>query len=226
MISVFDVASHILSRLGPMTAMKLQKLVYYSQAWSLVWDEAPLFSQCIEAWPTGPVVSDLYQAHRCRFKISVENVGNYLGCLTTVQKETIDAIIRDYGSKSSQWLTALVCSEQPWLDAREGVPSDQRGSNKITLVSMAEYYEAVAANGVDIDFEGAAEEISEVIPFTKEAVKMLLDKCIKLWRQKRDESSEAGIVSSCVYYIDAYQSIRLALFGELLEEEESDEAIS
>ena len=30
--------------------MKLQKLVYYSQAWSLIWDEKPLFEEEIEAW--------------------------------------------------------------------------------------------------------------------------------------------------------------------------------
>ena len=37
-IQVFDVAAYILEKIGSMTTMKLQKLVYYSQAWSLVWD--------------------------------------------------------------------------------------------------------------------------------------------------------------------------------------------
>ena len=32
MANVFDVAAYILKKHGPMTAMKLQKLVYYSQA--------------------------------------------------------------------------------------------------------------------------------------------------------------------------------------------------
>ena len=32
------------------TSWKLQKLVYYCQAWSLVWDEEPLFEARIEAW--------------------------------------------------------------------------------------------------------------------------------------------------------------------------------
>ena len=40
-IQVFDVAAYILQKTGSMTTMKLQKLVYYSQAWSLVWDEKP-----------------------------------------------------------------------------------------------------------------------------------------------------------------------------------------
>ncbi|WP_307850044.1 MULTISPECIES: type II toxin-antitoxin system antitoxin SocA domain-containing protein [unclassified Saccharopolyspora] len=45
-----------------MTAMKLQKLVYYSQAWHLVWDERPLFDEPVQAWANGPVVPDLTPA--------------------------------------------------------------------------------------------------------------------------------------------------------------------
>src|SRR5271170_6235706 len=55
-----DVAAYILQKCGPMTAMKLQKLVYYCQAWSLVWDESPLFNEPIEAWANGPVVPSLF----------------------------------------------------------------------------------------------------------------------------------------------------------------------
>ena len=57
MMTVLDVAAYILERQGSMTTMKLQKLVYYCQAWSLVWDERPLFDESIEAWANGPVLS-------------------------------------------------------------------------------------------------------------------------------------------------------------------------
>jgi len=60
MAHVEDVAIYIMEQCGPMTAMKLQKLVYYSQAWHLVWDEEPLFSDPIEAWANGPIVRSLY----------------------------------------------------------------------------------------------------------------------------------------------------------------------
>ena len=59
MASVFDVAAYILERQGPMTTWKLQKLVYYSQAWSLVWDDDVLFPEEIEACANGPVVREL-----------------------------------------------------------------------------------------------------------------------------------------------------------------------
>ena len=43
MATVHDVAAYILMRRGQMTAMKLQKLVYYSQAWGLVWMKRQCF---------------------------------------------------------------------------------------------------------------------------------------------------------------------------------------
>ena len=50
MASVLDAAAYMLQRCGPMTTWKLQKLVYYAQAWSLVWDDDALFDEEIEAW--------------------------------------------------------------------------------------------------------------------------------------------------------------------------------
>ena len=52
MTSIFDVAAYVLDKLGVMTTMKLEKLCYYSQAWSLVWDERRLFPERFEHGPT------------------------------------------------------------------------------------------------------------------------------------------------------------------------------
>ena len=70
MTSIFDVAAYVLDKLGVMTTMKLEKLCYYSQAWSLVWDERRLFPERFEAWANGPVCPDLYHAHKGMFKIT------------------------------------------------------------------------------------------------------------------------------------------------------------
>ncbi|WP_277983960.1 Panacea domain-containing protein [Sphingomonas faeni] len=40
--------------------MKLQKLLFYSHAWHLAYDQGALFENDIEAWPWGPVVRDVY----------------------------------------------------------------------------------------------------------------------------------------------------------------------
>ena len=50
MASAFDVAAYILEREGEIATLKLQKLVYFAQAWSLSLDEKPLFDEKIEVW--------------------------------------------------------------------------------------------------------------------------------------------------------------------------------
>ena len=133
-----DVAEYILQKCGAIPAMKLQKLVYYSQAWALVWDDEPLFSERIEAWANGPVVRDLYAVHRLQYL--VETVQGDSERLTVTNKETIDAVLDFYGDKSSQWLSDLTHDEEPWQQAREGIPVGDRSTVEITPASMAEYY--------------------------------------------------------------------------------------
>lgn len=45
------------------TNLKLQKLLYYAQGFSLAWRGHPLFDEPIEAWAHGPVVRSVYFAH-------------------------------------------------------------------------------------------------------------------------------------------------------------------
>lgn len=140
-VSVFDVASYILSKLGRISTAKLQKLVYYCQAWSLVWDERPLFGEKIEAWVSGPVVPELYNYHKGQFVIS-EVPGNP-GNLDQDAIDTIDAIIDFYGQKNSQWLSDLVRWEDPWKNARQVAPIVMKNGAVISLESMAEYYSSL-----------------------------------------------------------------------------------
>ncbi len=145
MASVFDVAAFILRERGEMTAMKLQKLVYYSQAWSLVWDEKPLFQERIEAWANGPVIPELYNAHRGRFRVSSINVGNP-DALDSDQIETITVVLNYYGDKPSQWLSDLTHMEDPWKGARAGLPETARSNRDIPHADMAEYYSSLPAD--------------------------------------------------------------------------------
>ncbi len=142
MANVHDIAAYILGKRSPITAMKLQKLVYYSQAWSLVWDEAPLFEEPIEAWANGPVVRDLYEIHRGVFKVHQWPAGN-ANNLTQSEKDTVDQVLNYYGNMSSQDLSNRTHQEDPWREARKGLQPDQRGDRVISLASMAEYYSSL-----------------------------------------------------------------------------------
>jgi len=142
MATSHDVAKFILEECGEMTAMKLQKLVYYCQAWSLVWDDEPLFNEPIQAWANGPVVPALYERHRGKYKITHWD-GN-IKALTKNQKDTIKHVLRFYHDKASYWLSELTHREAPWADARYGLAPGERGDQEITHAAMAEYYSSLS----------------------------------------------------------------------------------
>lgn len=143
MPNIFDVAKYILHKVGPMSTMKLQKLCYYSQAWSLVWDDTELFSEDFQAWANGPVCKELFNSHKGQFKISEDDIHKqYLSTerLDENQMETIDVVLGTYANKNGQWLSTLTHMEDPWKIARANTPSGMPSETIITKESMAMYY--------------------------------------------------------------------------------------
>jgi uncharacterized phage-associated protein len=142
MATVFDVAAYVLEKRGEMTAGKLQKLVYYSQAWSLVWDQRPLFAGRIEAWMNGPVCPDLYRLHSGLFMVRSVPSGN-VDALDATARETIDDVLDFYGSMQPQELSELTHAEPPWREARGDLPAGAHSWNEITHAAMVKYYETL-----------------------------------------------------------------------------------
>ncbi len=139
MATVHDVAQYILDHAGDISTWKLQKLVYYSQAWHLVWADKPLFEETIEAWANGPVSPSLYEKHKGCFTVSNIQCGNS-ELLTEDERETVDKVIAYYQQYNGQQLSDLTHAETPWMKAREGMAYNERGKVEITKESLAEYY--------------------------------------------------------------------------------------
>ncbi|MCW2987243.1 MAG: hypothetical protein JWM24_181 [Solirubrobacterales bacterium] len=142
MASVHDVAKYILGKRGSMSTWKLQKLVYYSQAWHLVWRDDPLFADQIEAWANGPVVRALYDRHRGRFSIDDWAIGD-AESLGDGERKSIDAVLTAYGDLSGRQLSFLTHSESPWRDARGDLPPTERADVEISQSSMQAFYSAL-----------------------------------------------------------------------------------
>jgi uncharacterized phage-associated protein len=139
MATAHDVAAYILKKCGPMSAMKLEKLVYYSQAWHLVWEDKPLFRERIEAWANGPVVPELYRQHRGQFTVKTWSHGDP-AALSTTETSNIDSVLAFYGDKSAFWLSELSHREAPWVDARDELGPGERSGREIKKAAMAEFY--------------------------------------------------------------------------------------
>ena len=141
MPTVLDVAAYIVKKCGPITTMKLEKLVYYCQAWSLAWDDKPLFDEDFEAWANGPVCPELFRRHKGLFVADEKlfsDVNDYP--FDRDQLETMNAVLRDLKDKSPQWLSDLTHSERPWKEARAGCAPGEACNNVIEKEVMQEYY--------------------------------------------------------------------------------------
>lgn len=138
MATAHDVAAYILERHGEVTTMKLQKLLYYAQGWSLAWDGVPLFEEPISAWANGPVIYDVFDRHRGQFTVS--SWQGDTSRLTEPQKETIDAVLDGYGHLSGQQLSDKTHFERPWLEARGDLPPGAYGATPIDLDVMQDFF--------------------------------------------------------------------------------------
>lgn len=118
--TVYDVAQYILSKYGQVDAMKLQKLVFYSQAWRIVQSGATLFDEPVKAYKNGPVVGMLFYRHKGRRYVSSDVIGIGSKDAISQQEATlIDCVLEKYGSMSADELSDRTHKEGPWMQAWE-----------------------------------------------------------------------------------------------------------
>jgi uncharacterized phage-associated protein len=126
----------------PVTNKKLQKLLYYAQAWSLAIRNEKLFEEKIEAWVHGPAIKSIYLAYKefgaqpIKKEISPESVAD----IPEEVQKLLNEVWTVYGKFDAAYLEQLTHSEAPWVNAREGLEANQSSETEITSESMREYY--------------------------------------------------------------------------------------
>lgn len=121
------------------TNLKLQKLVYYAQAWFVAIHRERLFPESFEAWVHGPVCPPLYhrfKSHRWN-PITDEVAPPALDDRVT---GVLDEVMEVYGGFAGWQLEQLTHSEAPWLDARRGLAPEQTCDTEISVDAMRGFY--------------------------------------------------------------------------------------
>lgn len=146
MNSADQIASVVIARSGSfLTAMQLQKLLYYLQSWHVAITDRPLFPEKIKAWPDGPVVPQVWhQRKEPGTRAAAQQPTDALEQiqLDDATSDLIDLVLSTYGSMSGDELSALTHAETPWVEARGDAAPDQPLTTEIPLESMAKFYRA------------------------------------------------------------------------------------
>ena len=134
-----DVAAYIYQQQGWMDSWRLQKLTYYSQAWSLAWTGRPLFDERLQAWDDGPVAPDLFRANKYD-RVGTTIRGADVAHLREADQRIVDAVIAFYGDMGKSDIINLTHAEPPWK-----VAYDRGRNTEIAKPSMTSYYSKAAA---------------------------------------------------------------------------------
>ncbi len=121
--------------------LRLQKLLYYAQAWHLALRDAPLFEERLEAWVHGPVQPTIYHTFKQFGSQPIEYSPND-GEFPVPLLRHITDVMKAYGSLSAYDLERLSHSEAPWLNARGGIAPDEKCTNAISWDDMKLFYRA------------------------------------------------------------------------------------
>lgn len=166
---------------------KLQKLLFYSQAMSLVVKNEPLFSNNFEAWPNGPVAR---QAH-FHFKVAriaetltkkdLENIDNVF---SPTELKILQIINFVYGGDSAQDLIDRTHAEKPWYDLKD--KAMQKSNPIISMESIKSFYKPLkevfdSYKNIDLSYMQEISINTNRFMFDKKQTHLSTDDELKLW---------------------------------------------
>jgi len=154
-MTIYQACDYIILKAGTegctLNVLKLQKLLYYTQAWSLALRGGRAFDGEFAAWIHGPVNREIYD----RFKntkmlydvVDVDDISPDFSpeAIDEALRQHIDEVLDVYNKFSGSQLETLTHNEDPWISARGGCAPTQRCENLISEDEMKAYYSKLAA---------------------------------------------------------------------------------
>lgn len=125
------------------TPLKLQKLMFYADAWHLALYDIDITGEKFKAWVHGPVLISQYH----RFKEF-----RWMPITKEIQRPETDEklaahlneIVEIFGSESAVALERMTHLETPWLEARGDIPPDEVCENYISKETTTKFYRDLA----------------------------------------------------------------------------------
>jgi len=149
MYEVLDISRYIINKSisdkTPISNLKLQKLLFYVQAYFLVETGSQLFSESLVSWKYGPVVIEAYDEFKSfgaleivdpieeytefefsddSFKLNIKTERFNENIIENNIKECINEVVESYESYNAIQIMRKTHQEDPWLNTENGSEID------------------------------------------------------------------------------------------------------
>lgn len=150
-MNVHDAAAYITANFDSgISTMKLQKLCFYAQGWTLALLDQPLFPEEFQAWRNGPVCYELFVGHRGNFSVSSWPQGDPSN-IGKRERIVLDAMLSNFGALTGLQLSDLTHKKgTPWAVVRDQAGTTQGGASNevISQNSIQSYFKSSLRPGV------------------------------------------------------------------------------
>ena len=123
------------------THLKVQKLLYYSEAWVQAMLGKNLFSENFQAWSHGPVVPEVFQALKFHQWNSLPVPDKE--SIIEIDPEYLDVlnqVFDTYADIPAKTLESMTHNDEPWIKARGDLASEERCEVVISKNEIREYF--------------------------------------------------------------------------------------
>jgi uncharacterized phage-associated protein len=149
-VGINDVCDYLILRVneaGYLNVLKLQKLLYYVQAWWLAIENKRCFKGGFQAWVHGPVSRKIYDRFKDKSMYSRVRSTDIRAdfdpdAVPKPMRKHIARVLEAYGEYTDDQLEELTHDERPWQEARDGYAPRDRCEAVISEITMRDYYAA------------------------------------------------------------------------------------
>ena len=136
------IAEYIIKTCQEITPLALQKILYYSQAFSMAFFGDTLFQDDCEAWVHGPVYPKIYNKYKNfgLYNIDIEIIDDVDEIIDEEKRELIDVVIKCFGYYNGKALEKMTHYEEPWVNSRRGLLHSEKSKSIIPKESIEKYF--------------------------------------------------------------------------------------
>lgn len=129
-----------------LSPMRVQKLLYYVQGWSLAQRGEPMFPEPIEAWALGPVVPAVYRAFKDLASSCVPVDRCEDASLPVEDADFVNGVWEVYKPYSAIALSRMTHDERPWKETRGALAPSSWCDTEISCELMGNYFRSLDNN--------------------------------------------------------------------------------